>query len=198
MAPRRLGSQYQQPPGICNDAGGCKQGRHGAASLACSKRNTTPPINKQPVHIFTTLSNVHFDERFSNHAAITSPPVRCTRWPLWPMLVILMACINFCESFHGPGGNPQQRDRHPEVMGSSRTQLQQLRTGRYSSKPVCWFWQQVSPSGAGLYCFALRKECLRRTRNLSACSRLPPRCSSWLIALITTLLSGMYPAFHYG
>ena len=143
--PSMTGRQYQQPPGICNDAGGCKQGRLWSSSLACSEKkyNTS---NKQTTrsHFLQPLSNVHFDERFSNNGDHHHHA---------PFVVHAGLCISagdpdglyqLCESFHGPMVTRSKEIGIRKVMGSSRTQL---RVQVLFETGLLVWRQRVSPSG---------------------------------------------------
>jgi predicted permease len=157
------------------------------------KYNTS---NKQTTrsHFLQPLSNVHFDERFSNNGDHITTPRSLYTLAFVALLVILMACINFVNLSTALAVTRSKEIGIRKVMGSSRTQL----------RVQVLFETGLLVLAATGIAIGLAYIVLPYVKNVfdaqGTLSLFTPATALFilLIALATTLLSGMYPAFIMG
>lgn len=162
-------------------------------ALLEKKYNTN---NKQTnrTHFLQPLPQVHFDDRLSNNGEHITTRRSLYTLAFVALLVILMACINFVNLSTALAVTRSKEVGIRKVMGSSRTQL----------RVQVLFETGLLVTAATIIATGLAYLALPYIKNVFAAQGTLQLFNTGslvfilLIALFTTVLSGIYPAFIMG
>ncbi|MBS1620940.1 MAG: ABC transporter permease [Bacteroidetes bacterium] len=196
--------------GISLDNWGANTSNHQVYMLADNGANTSANIaslNKQLLtfekkyntdnketareHFLLPLSNIHFDERFSNNGDHITSKTSLLTLAFIGILILLMACINFINLSTALAVTRSKEVGIRKVMGSSKTQLRSQIFAE-TTLVVC-----IAAAIAVLLAFIA----LPYVKNISVVQSAIGLFNSGSVLFIlcimavTILLSGFYPAF---
>lgn len=158
------------------------------------KKYNTNNKTTNRTHFLQPLSKIHFDERFGNNGDHVTTKTSLYTLAFVGLLVILMACINFVNLSTALAVTRSKEVGIRKVMGSSRTQL----------RLQVFFETALVVSLATGIALLLSYAALPYVKNITVAQgplNLFNKGSILfivIIMLITTLLSGIYPAFIMG
>lgn len=159
--------------------------------LAFQKKYNTENKDNKRTHFLQPITNVHFDDRFSNNGDHITTKTSLYTLVFIGALILLMACINFINLSSALAVKRSKEVGVRKVMGSTRTQL---RMQVYAETLIVVLAAVLLAVGISWFALPYIKYLVSEQNQLSLLNT-GTALFLFTVIILVTLLSGAYPAF---